>query len=488
MNQRLSQSLLEELDKVELPGYRLDTFDHRIVHLGIGAFHRAHQAVYTDTLNKTRDARWSIVGCSLRSANVQEQLTPQNNLYTVLEKGLENKARIIGCIEDVVVGPTAPAAIVNLIADRTTAIVSLTVTEKGYCHFPASGKLNTEHPDIVHDLAHLHEPKSAIGFIVAGLQKRFTQGLAPLTVMSCDNLPHNGKVVCAVVCEFAEQIDPELAAWIRASVAFPCTMVDRIVPATTEEDLRLCETQFGYQDQGLVVAEPFSQWVIEDNFSGPRPDWHKAGALLVEDVDAFETMKLRLLNGSHSLLAYAGYLAGCETVYECMQHANLRRLCQMFMATAAQTLKVPEGFDVDDYQQQLIVRFSNPSLKHRTWQIAMDGSQKVPQRWLGSIHDLLEQQRDTALFAFALAAWMRFTLGVDEAGKEFEVSDPMAQQFKQLHANAGDDARQLVDEFVALEAVFAKTLPAQLKEQVANHLQAIVSEGMNATIAKAVNE
>lgn len=481
MSNRLSLASAAQLTNVALPSYSIEQAQNTIVHLGIGAFHRAHQAVYTEQLNNSEATKWRIIGCSLRSPGVKQQLTPQDCLYSVLERGVKSTAQVIGCIGDVLVGPENPGAIIDAIGHPETHIVSLTVTEKGYCHFPASGDLNQQHPDIVHDLNNLNSPRSAIGFLAAGLELRFRENRSPITILSCDNLPHNGKVVKKVVKQFAALVDPKFAEWVAEHIRFPCTMVDRIVPATTAEDIQECETLFGYQDQGLVVAEPFSQWVIEDCFSSTRPAWEKAGAILVDDVDVFETMKLRLLNGSHSLLAYAGYLAGCETVFDTMQNSVLRNVCQGFMASAATTLAAPKNFDLQHYQAQLIERFSNPSLKHRTWQIAMDGSQKVPQRWLNSVRALLAQNGDPTLFYFAIAAWLRFVQGEDEQGNAIEISDPLADQFAALSS----DKDKYVTSFIQQKAIFGDDLPSNPSfiEGVAAHYNNIVSDGIQSVLA-----
>lgn len=454
MSPRLSSLQLPSIQHVKTPEYTRNEALNWIVHLGIGAFHRAHQAVYTEQLNNAGSTRWGIIGCSLRSSQVKHQLEPQDNLYTVLERGNEVRAQIVGCVQQVLVGPDNPAAIIHSIADPKTRIVSLTVTEKGYCHNPATGDLNLQHPDIQHDLENLEEPRTAVGYLVAGLRQRFAANLPPVTVLSCDNLPHNGRVAENVVKQFAQAVNRQLAHWIDNQVSFPSTMVDRIVPATTKDDIEECERLFHYRDLGLVVAEPFTQWVIEDRFCATRPRWEDAGALLVDHVDVYETMKLRLLNGSHSLLAYAGYLSGCETVFDTIQNPSLKALCQRFMALAATTFAAPEGFDVQRYQAQLIERFSNPSLKHRTWQIAMDGSQKVPQRWLNSVRQLIKQNADYSLFAFALAAWIRFTQGVDRKGDTYSVSDPLAAEFQSIYADCNHDPETYVQTFFAQESIF----------------------------------
>lgn len=482
--QRLSSAQLPALSS-DKPRYNRATLKPGIVHLGIGAFHRAHQAVYTDTVLNTNGGDWGIIGCSLRSAAVKQQLQPQDGLYTVLQRGAEPTPRIIGSVLEVLVGPENPSAIIDAIALPSVKIITLTITEKGYCHLPATGRLNLAHADIQADINNLHAPISAPGFIVAGLLKRFEQQLEPISIISCDNLPHNGAVARAVVVELAEQINPQLAQWIKQSIAFPGTMVDRIVPATTAADVQNLAEQWGYLDEGLVVAEPFSQWVIENHFANQRPAWETAGALIVNDVAAYETMKLRLLNGSHSLLAYAGFLAGYETIYQVMQDQQFVALTRQFMATAANTLKAPEHFDLTAYQEQLIQRFSNPGLQHRTGQIAMDGSQKIPQRWLNSVRDGQTLGLDTDIFAFALAAWLRYLQGVDERGHSISISDPLAEPLQSIAATFCGDYSALVRTFFSFEAVFGLDMREQngLIERTAYWLESIHQQGIKKSVA-----
>lgn len=482
--QRLSIEHLPTL-ALDKPRYNRAHLKPGIVHLGIGAFHRAHQAVYTDTVLNTCGGDWGIIGCSLRSAAVKHQLQPQDGLYTVLERGVKHTPRIIGSVLNVLVGPENPSAIIDAIALPSVKLITLTITEKGYCHLPATGQLNLAHPDIQQDIHNINAPISAPGFIVAGLLKRFNQQLDPISIVSCDNLPHNGAVARAVVVELAEQINPQLAAWIKRSIAFPGTMVDRIVPATTAADIEALAEQYGYSDDGLVVAEPFSQWVIEDQFANERPAWESAGALIVKDVAAYETMKLRLLNGSHSILAYAGFLAGYETIYQVMQDQHFVALTRHFMAVAASTLKAPEQFDLTAYQEQLIQRFCNPGLQHRTGQIAMDGSQKIPQRWLNSVRDGQTLGLDTDIFAFALAAWLRYLQGVDERGDSISISDPLAEPLQAIAATFCGDYSALVRNFFAFEAVFGLDMRAQngLIERTAYWLECIHQQGIKKAVA-----
>ena len=458
---RLNQANIASLPSdVILPHYDRSSLRAGIVHLGIGAFHRAHQAFYTEAVLNQFGGDWGIIGCSLRSATVRDQLAPQDGLYTLVERsGDGEKLQLIGAVIQNIVAPENPAALVSVMAQPSIKIVSMTVTEKGYCHDPATGNLNGFHPDIQHDLENHTQPKSAIGFLVAALNERYKAGTRSFTVLSCDNLPNNGEVLEKVVLQFAEKISKDLADWIRINTRFPSTMIDRIVPATTDDDRRDIEARLGVRDEGVVIAEPFSQWVIEDKFSDGRPQWEKAGALLVDDVRVFEKIKLRLLNGAHSTMAYTGYLSGFNYISEVMSEPAFVNMIKLYMAReAGETLNTPDGFDIEAYKQQLRDRFSNKALKHRTWQIAMDGSQKLPQRLLESLRVQLKSNGHIDIICLGVAAWIRYVSGIDEKGNAIEVSDPLAAELRTLSdVNAGN-AEATVRAIVSLPKVFGQDL------------------------------
>jgi fructuronate reductase len=463
---RLNQSQIKFLPaEITLPIYDRAKLRAGIVHLGIGAFHRAHQAFYTEAVLNQFGGDWGIIGCSLRSASVRDQLAPQDGLYTLVERSGEGeKLQLIGAVLKNIVGPENPAELVSVMAQPNIKIVSMTVTEKGYCHDPATGNLNIFHPDIQHDLKNLDQPKSAIGFLVAALNARYKAGVKSFTVLSCDNLPNNGEVLEKVVVQFAEAFSRELADWIRANTCFPSTMIDRIVPATTDQDRQDVEARLGVRDEGVVVAEPFSQWVIEDKFSDGRPQWEKVGALLVDDVRIFEKIKLRLLNGAHSTMAYTGYLSGFDYISEVMSEPAFVNMVKLYMAReAGETLNTPAGFDIEAYKQQLRDRFSNKALKHRTWQIAMDGSQKLPQRLLESLRTQLQSKGHIDIICLGVAAWIRYVSGVDEKGNAIEVSDPLAVELRALCDANRDNAEATVRAIVGIPKIFGQDL---IKEEV----------------------
>ena len=453
---RLSNASLDRLpDSIRRPAYDRTRVTPGIVHLGIGAFHRAHQAIFVDDLLAKGATGWGIIGASLRSRDTYEALAPQDCLYTVaIRAGAETEHRVIGSILETEVARDHPARLIARMADPRTRIVSLTVTEKGYCHTPQTGELDERHPDIVHDLAHPDAPHSAPGYLVAALARRRAAGMAPFTVLCCDNLSANGHTVQRVLAQFAALTSPELGRWIEGEVACPSTMVDRIVPETTDADRAAVSSALGMTDAWPVIAEPFIQWIIEDRFSAGRPDFASVGAQFVADVLPFEHMKLRLLNASHSGLAYLGYLAGFETIAATMADPHFAAFARRLMDESAPTLTMPPGTDLATYCDLLLRRFSNTALQHRTWQIAMDGSQKLPQRLLGTMRDRLAKGLQIYTHALAVAGWMRYVTATDEQGRSIDVRDPLAKELAAIAATTGPVAEHLAPALLNVSAVF----------------------------------
>jgi fructuronate reductase len=445
-----------------LPAYDRAKLRLGIVHLGLGAFARAHLATYLDDALAIEPGAWGIAGVSLKRPDQRDKLAPQDGLYTALERdGSGATARIVGCVKATLVAPEDPEHLLAMMTDRAARIVSLTVTEKGYCHDPATGALDEHHPDIVHDLENPGESRSAIGIIVEALERRRSAGFGPFTVLCCDNLPHNGRTVEGLVRDFAALRDGGLATWIEAHGAFPSTMVDRIVPASTNADLQAAAEATGLWDASPVVHEPFRQWVIEDRFiEGARPAWDRVGAEIVSDVAPYEAMKLRLLNGAHSALAYLGYLAGHETIADTVADpAFSAYVAGLWREEIIPVVDAPPGVDIAAYAGQLLARFENKAIRHRTWQIAMDGSQKLPQRLLGTVRDRLAQGAPIRRLALAVAAWIRYVGGVDEKGQPIEVKDPLALALRSALDAAGDAPAQRVGAALRFEAVFGPDLP-----------------------------
>ncbi|HBC8646743.1 TPA: mannitol dehydrogenase family protein [Citrobacter koseri] len=441
------------------PRYDRQQLQTRIVHFGFGAFHRAHQALLTDRVLNAQGGDWGICEISLFSGDrLMSQLREQNHLYTVLEKGANgNQAIIVGAVKECLNAKLDSLAdIIEKFCEPQVAIVSLTITEKGYCIDPATGSLDVSNPRIIHDMQHPTEPHSAPGILVEALHRRRERGLSPFTVLSCDNIPDNGHVVKNAVLGMAEKRAAELAAWIQQHVSFPGTMVDRIVPAATEESLDEITRELGVADPCAISCEPFIQWVIEDNFVAGRPQWEVAGVQMVDDVLPWEQMKLRMLNGSHSFLAYLGYLAGFQHISDCMQDSAFREAAyRLMMNEQAPTLRIT-NVDLSRYAASLIERFANPALKHRTWQIAMDGSQKLPQRMLEGIREHLARGSDWPLLALGVAGWMRYVSGVDDAGATIDIRDPLSEKIRLLVESSSDAER--VSALLSLQEVFGTDL------------------------------
>ena len=483
---RLGRATLGTLPKsIARPAYDRSQLQAGIVHLGIGAFHRAHQAVYVDD-TLASDPSWGIVGASLRSAATRDALKPQDGLYTLsVRSGAGEKLRIIGSVLDVLMASEERERLLAAMSDPRVRIVSLTVTEKGYCHDPATGALNEAEPGIVQDLKTPNAPGTAPGLIVEALARRRAAGVAPFTVLSCDNLPANGTVARRILTRFAALRDADLGAWVAGEVAFPSTMVDRITPATTDEDRARVDAALGVTDAWPVVTEPFTQWVIEDRFPTGRPAYETAGAEMVADVAPYETMKLRLLNGAHSSLAYLGYLGGYEFVSDVMGDAAYARFVAALMEEVTPTLAVPASTDLAGYKAALVDRFRNPALKHRTWQICMDGSQKLPQRLLGTIRDCLKSGAPFGRLALGVAGWMRYVTGIDEKGQAIDVRDPLAAELRKLADAAGPDAERLVRALVAVEKIFGQDLAAdpRFTTAVSERLARLFRDGAKRTVA-----
>ena len=432
---RLSRDTQEQLPgDVARPAYDVAATRTGIVHLGIGAFHRAHQAVYTDDAMAMAGGDWRIIGVSLRSDTVRGQLAPQDHLYTVTQRSADApQTRLIGAIAQLIVAPDEPEAVIAALADPQTRIVTLTVTEKGY-YQTAKGGLDIDHQAIAGELAG-GAPATIYGFLAHALQRRREAGIGGVTLLSCDNLSENGRRLHTLLMDFLERRDAGLARWTADRCTFPCAMVDRIVPATTDADLGSLAERIGMEDRGAVFTEPFTQWVIEDHFAAGRPVWEQAGAQMVDDVRPFETAKLRMLNGAHSALAYIGLLHGHDYVHQAVGDPATRPLIErLLLEEAAPTIDAAEGQDLEAYAADLLDRFENPALNHRLIQIAMDGSQKIPQRWLETLHHHQAEGRTCPAILRALAAWI-----IHVRGDRHPVDDPMADQLAALWQRHGAD-------------------------------------------------
>jgi len=468
-------------------GFDRSTLDTKIIHLGFGAFHRAHQCLYTSELSRTTGSDWGICEVNLFGGEeLVKQLRDQQHLYSVLEKGATaSTVKISGAIVDAL-QPNLDGiqTIIEKMSEPQISVVTMTITEKGYCADIQSGKLDTNNPLIKHDLANPSQPQSAIGYIVEALRTRKERGLPAFTVLSCDNLQNNGHLTQQVVSEYVQSIDTELASWISENVTFPCSMVDRISPAITSDDQKEMAELLGVDDPCGVVCEPFRQWIIEDNFVNGRPEWDKVGAQFVDNVIPFEQMKLRMLNGSHSFLAYLGYLGGFDYISEAMANADYRQATiELMVQEQSKTLNMPAGVDLQQYAEQLIERFSNTSLQHRTWQIAMDGSQKLPARFCESLLVLRENKLTSKWLPLGIAAWIKYVSQTDESGNAIDVRDPLIEEFTRIYAQSLSP-QETVMAFLNISTIFGTQLieDTELVEQIITAYKSLLSLGAKATI------
>jgi fructuronate reductase len=433
---RLQPSNLDDLaSTVKLPQYDRSSIRPGILHFGLGAFHRAHQAVFTDTAMANSGGDWGIIGVSLRSDTVFKQLDPQGCLYSVMaEDAAGHELRLVGAIQQVIVAPSEPLQVIEQVANPDIKIITLTITEKGYC-LAADGKsLDTAAAGIVRDLQNPQEPLSVIGLLARGLERRFQGGGHALSIISCDNLAENSERLRGVLMDYLQTCFPDVIPWVEASVTFPCSMVDRIVPAMDEDRVSRQASSLGLRDEAAIITEPFSQWIIEDKFAADRPRWESAGVQFVDDICPFEAIKLGLLNATHSAIAYAGLLAGHSTVDEVMADRKLRDFVQKLMLEDLMpSLEVPPNFDLHAYQQQLLQRFDNPCLQHLCRQIAMDGSEKIPQRWLPALNASIIGGEPPRTLVKALALWCYFILCSDQ-----DIEDPRAERLYAVRDSPSD--------------------------------------------------
>jgi fructuronate reductase len=452
----LSQANLAQVPReVKRPAYDRRAVDIGIVHFGPGAFHRVHQAWFVDKLLAS-DPRWGICEVSLRSTDVRDALVPQDGLYTLASLDETTSYRIIGALKQTLVAPENPQIVLKQLSAPHTRVVTMTVTEKGYCLGP-DGNLDMAHADIRRDLRTPNSPVSLIGYLVEALRRRRDSGVGPLTVISCDNLVDNGTRLGRAVQQLAQATDADLARWIEEKVAFPRTMVDSITPATTDDLRERVAEVLGMTDRWPVQREGFVQWVLEDRSAADMPDWAAAGVIVTDDVGAYDRAKLRLLNGAHSSLAYLGLLAGHETVAGAMEDVDLAAFVGTLMKRdILPTLEAPRGLNLDDYIQAILKRFRNPAIRHALAQIAWDGSQKLPFRLLGTILDNLVAGRPIDRLCVPIAAWMHFVRRKAADGEQ--VVDPLARQLFEIGKSCQNRAASDLPLFLALEQVFPAAL------------------------------
>ena len=429
---------------VAIPRYQQSHITPGIVHFGVGGFHRAHEAMVLDTLmSQGKASDWGIVGVGVRPSDLsmRDALIPQNCLYSLTIKDMGGQTtRVIASIVDFLYGPDDPSLVLEVLCDPAIRIVSLTITEGGYNFDQITGEFDWSHPDIAADLDRLSAPHTVYGFITEALRRRKEAGTKPFTVMSCDNIQSNGHLAKKMFVSFASRVDPKLALWIERTVAFPNSMVDRITPVTTPEDIAEAKSITGLSDNWPVVAESFFQWVIEDDFPAGRPPFEEAGAQLVADVEPYELMKLRLLNASHQGLTYFGYLMGYRLVHDAVNDPLIHTLLRRYMAEEAEaTLHPVPGVNLAEYQNTLISRFANSRVKDTIARLCADSSDRIPKWLVPVIVDRLDNGQDVSLSAAIVASWARYAEGQDEEGNAIEVVDNLKVEVMARAARHSED-------------------------------------------------
>jgi mannitol 2-dehydrogenase len=489
MKQLVKVTEASTLDVVQSsPQYNIRDIDCGIMHLSLGGFHRSHQARYIHDYLQTHNEPWAIYSVGLMESDKEaiEALQAQDNIYTLIERsGNEDTVKIIGSIKSTVHAPSKVQFTIDRMSSDAIKIISLTITEKGYC-YDSQRNLDMTHPMIAADLTPGALPVSALGYIFASCQVRMENKGQPFTLLSCDNLPGNGMIAQRVLMQFAEAKNPDVARWISRNVSFPNSMVDRITPAVTPETIALVAELAGIDDAYPVVSESFSQWIIEDNFINGRPQLEDVGVQFVDDVDVYEKMKVRLLNGSHSALSYVSYLLGYRDVDKAMADPLVKNFVQKYMANVAPTVGRVEGIDLDDYQAILIERFSNPAIADKILRLAEDGSEKIRNAMIPPLEMQRAQNQDTTFIVYALAAWCRFLCGIDENGENIPVSDPRAEELKQRVTLNNYE----LSDFFSLGEVFGEKLARdeQFMADVNNVFTNICTMGTRESLMKLLSE
>lgn len=488
---RLSQAVLDRLPAtVRRPRYDRKAVTPGILHIGLGAFCRGHLATYTEDVLETGVRDWGIIGVEMLAPDIRAAMKPQDCLYTVLIRdGGKEDFQVVGSFVDVLATADQLSDVLAWAVRPDIRIVTLTVTEKGYCQDPATGKLDEKHPAIVADLANPSAPRSVPGLLTEAIRLRRAAGVAPFTVLVCDNLMQNGARVRGIVTRYAQLRDRELGQFVDKTILFPCTMVDRITPATQDAERAAVSSTLGIDDQWPVVCEPFKQWVIEDHFAAGRPPWELAGATMVDDVTPFELMKLRCLNGTHSTLAYLGVIAGIETIADAMRDPHLPVVIQrLWEKDLVPTLTPIPGTDFNEYTRALEARYRNPAIRHRTLQISSDGSQKLGPRLLEPAFERIKAGADPQVVPLTVAAWMRFLLGKDDNGTTYTVADPMAERLTKLARDNSATAASLSKALFAVEDIFHPQLAANaaFRHNVERHLDSLMTKGVRQTLTNFV--
>lgn len=486
-NQLNTEQLSQIPTSVMRPGYERHQLQHGIVHIGVGGFHRAHQALYTEDLMESHGVtEWGICGVGLRvqDKGMEKAMLSQDCLYTLIERHYDQEeARIIGVMTEYLFAPDRPQEVLEKMASSEVRIVSLTITEGGYCYNEATQEFDHTNPMVLHDLKNPNEPMGIFGFLAEALHRRKERGIAPFTIMSCDNIQGNGNLTQSMVLAFAQLRDPILRQWIEQQVSFPNSMVDRITPMTADQDKTTIQEKWGFHDQWPVVAESFKQWVIEDNFCNGRPSWEKVGVQFTKDVLPYEKMKIRLLNASHAAAAYLAYLDGFEYFHEALSDSLYQRYLEQMMDEEITPL-LPEvtGVDLSEYKKTLIERFANPTVKDQMVRLCTDGSARMPKFLLPSIEEQLQQGGSIRLLSLAIAGWFRFLAGFDERGDTIVINDPQAELLNTRARLGRKDPSPLLN----LNHIFGDVLPQnpQFVALLKENLQDLYEDGVRATLKK----
>lgn len=478
------KTLAHHSKRMAVPTYDRSALVRGVVHMSVGSFHRSHQAMYFDELaERGLGDGWGLTGVGLHRREMQEVLSSQDGLYTVVARGRDgDRARVVGVITRYLFAPDEATAVLATLADERTRLVTLTITAGGYKVDAETGAFAATDPAVVADLADPARPGSALGYLVEALDRRRRAGSAPFTVLSCDNLPGNGVVTRTAVVAFARLRDEGLARWIDEHVAFPSSMVDRITPHTTPEDRDEIERMLGVGDRWPVITEPYSQWIVEDAFSNGRPPLDEVGVQFVSDVRPYSLMKTRLLNASHSALGYLGSLAGHERTHDAMGDPVFAAYVERMMGEEIVPLLPPvPGIDLDAYRQALGERLRNPAIGDRLARLCRNGSTKVPGHVLSSIREARATGRPHGLLTLAVAGWCRHLRGTDARGRPVTIDDPLADRLRALAVTGGCDPRPLLAEqaiFGSLGAdpAFAEALAGDLRDIDERGVRAVVAD------------
>ncbi|TFV52816.1 mannitol dehydrogenase family protein [Blastococcus sp. TF02A-35] len=469
--------------QLEVPTYDRSALTPAVVHFSVGGFHRAHQLLYFDELAERRiSTDWGVVGVGLRSRTMKDALAPQDHLYTVVERSPDGeRARVVGVMVGYHFAPDDPTAVLDLLTDARTRMVSLTITDSGYRLDARTGLFDSDDPDIRWDVREPSRPRTVFGFIVEALDRRRRAGIPPFSVVSCDNMHRNGQAARAAVVGFARLRDEVLARWISDRVAFPSSMVDRITPHTSPEEREAVAQRYGVDDRWPVITEPFSQWVIEDTFCDGRPPLDEVGVRFVPDVGRYELMKTRLLNASHCALGYLGSLAGHTSLDQVMADPVFAAYVTRLMdVEVTPLLPPPGGIDLADYKRSLLQRFANPAIADGLARLCRRGSTKLPHHLLPSLRQALEEDRPHELLTLAVAGWVRYLRGTDDAGRPLPLEDALGDRLRALARSGGTDPRPLLGE----TSVFGDLgdLPG-FADELEQALVALERDGARATVA-----